>query len=202
MNNGNCFHSNASLLLGTDDSFSLTLGKRSQLQCIPNYYYEDANWRCKTKKKIYAKRIHNWVKKQQNAASRKKRIFTNKWHCFRFCADHGKRHCNYFPYAALSCHKKNSEMRTVFFCVVVFAFIFSFFWIYDERMEQKQIFAKQTQHSETFFTISLRAQRRQSGRRVCLCLTDSLEIDTYPRNIHFTVAGGLLAFSSSFATKW
>lgn len=85
-----------------------------------------------------------------------------------------------------------------FLCVVIFAFIFFFSWIYDvarssawSASKQKQIFAKQSQHSETVLTISLRAQRRQSGRRVCLCLTDSLEIGTYPRNIHFSVAFSL-----------
>lgn len=137
INGGNCFRNSASLLLGTDESSSLTLGKRSQLQCIPNYYYEDANRRCKTEKMYIRQKNTQLSEKAAERNELKKRIFTNKWHCFRFCAEHSKRQCNYFPYVAVSCHEKKVLKCVPFFFLFLFLCrhfclsFFAFFWIYD-----------------------------------------------------------------------
>lgn len=62
---GNCFRINASLLLGMDESSSLTLGKLSapnnRAYTLQNYY-EDANRRSTTEERMKKKRIYNWVK--------------------------------------------------------------------------------------------------------------------------------------------
>lgn len=201
INGGNCFRNSASLLLGTDESSSLTLGKRSQLQCIPNYYYEDANRRCKTEKMYIRQKNTQLSEKAAERNELKKRIFTNKWHCFRFCAEHSKRQCNYFPYVAVSCHEKK-VLKCVPFFFFVFIFVSSFLpfffclllnlWCGSvlgmERNEQKQIFAKQTQHSETVLTILLRAQRRQSGCAGFAYVWLTASRYKHPRNIHFSVA--------------
>lgn len=75
---GNCFRTNASLLLGIDESSSLALGKLSapnnHAYTLQNYY-EDANRRSTTverMKKIYIrKKSIQLSQKQQNAAENK-----------------------------------------------------------------------------------------------------------------------------------
>lgn len=104
---GNCFRTNASLLLGMDESSSLTLGKLSapnnHAYTLQNYY-EDANRRSTTEERMKKKNIQLSQKQQRIKYKKRRRIFTNKWHCFWFCARHSKRHTNCCSYIRVRVH--------------------------------------------------------------------------------------------------